>query len=100
LRQEVFAVAQGFLSGVFLMRGSLGRPWFGAHPRGIGTSGPIVWQGWATVGVFAIVLFLECWRLRDDSQTFAVWATLVVMALVCMLKTEGGWRRRRGRPID
>lgn len=38
------------------MRPEAGRPWFGPRAFGWGLS-PIRWQGWASVGLFALALF-------------------------------------------
>jgi hypothetical protein len=79
------------------MRGSLGRPWF-AHKRfGVGTSGPITWQGWAMVWILAVAFILELWLMRGRGQTAAVFATAAISAIICKFKTEGGWRWRWGR---
>ena len=47
------------------MRSEDDRPWFGARRFGYGLT-PITWEGWVSVGVFAIVLFSAGLLLADS----------------------------------
>jgi hypothetical protein len=68
------------------MRSEDDRPWFGARRFGYGLS-PITWEGWASVGVFAIALS-AAGRLLGHSmgpgrfQALAAGLTAVLLGLV------------------
>ena len=79
------------------MNGSLGRPWFAARRYGIGSGLPIAWQGWAALGLFVGGTLASGVLLVGWVRGAAAGGLAVAFAVVCALKTEGGWRwRSRG----
>ncbi|MHB8285008.1 MAG: hypothetical protein ACYDD1_10070 [Caulobacteraceae bacterium] len=84
------------MSGVLLMGGSLGRPWF-AHKRyGYGASLPITWEGWVVMALFFAALMAEITFTAGWLRAIVFTVIVCAFIAICALKTEGGIRWRWG----
>ncbi|MGH7013823.1 MAG: hypothetical protein ACREEL_06655 [Stellaceae bacterium] len=72
------------------------KAWFAPKQSGYGTGLPIAWQGWAVLVVFFVAVGIVLAELTGPIRFVALAAIVAVFALVCSVKTEGGWRWRRG----
>lgn len=70
--------------------------WFAPHLFGYGAT-PVTWQGWAlTLGFVVVILAINA-VLADDLTRVIVSIELAVpMVVIAYVKTDGGWRWRRG----
>jgi hypothetical protein len=68
------------------------RYWFPAKRRGWGWGPPSVWQGWAVIAIFAVLVLAGAIVLlpRYGSLAFVAYAALLCLALVavCWIKGE------------
>jgi len=75
----------------------MGRAWFRAKRYGWGASMPITWQGWLTLAVSGVAVFVAIVWTRDTVLRVAgLTLVAVALSLVVARKTEGGVRWRWG----
>lgn len=69
--------------------------WFPAKRYGWGWGLPIVWQGWAVLIAYAVLLAVGAMLLLPERAAFTVYVAIVtaLLILVCWLRGEKpGWR--------
>jgi len=71
-----------------------GRPWFAPKRLGIGSGLPITWQGWAVLAAFVTAMAANGALLHGLTRAAALVVLVAALALICSVKTEGGWRWR------
>ncbi len=74
------------------------RYWFPAKRIGWGWGAPRVWQGWAVIALYVLVLLASALVLRGSPWRLAVVPLATVVLLVaCLVKGEPVRWRRGGR---
>jgi hypothetical protein len=73
------------------------KSWFAPKRFGYGSSWPIAWQGWAALIVFLLLVGFAAGALSGLERPIAILLLVAAFAIVCALKTEGGWQWRWGR---
>jgi membrane protein YdbS with pleckstrin-like domain len=80
------------------------KPWFAAKRYGLGAGLPIAWQGWLLLAVYALIVigamtglpFVLPAAVSAMAITAVAVVASVVLLVICMRKTRGGWRWRWG----
>jgi hypothetical protein len=81
------------------------KPWFAPKRYGYGSGLPIAWQGWVVLMAYIAVCTGSSAALpfMFHNPTVSVWGTLaiagvatVILFIICIGKTKGGWRWRAG----
>jgi hypothetical protein len=79
-----------------------GKPWFHSKPGGYGSSLPCSWEGWATYGLFLILVL--AWSIGSQSNGLlpgginkplgigGVVVLIIGFGVVVRNRTVGGWR--------
>ena len=66
--------------------------WFAPKLYGLGST-PVTWQGWAVVAVAIVLIVAATMGIESNDLKIAVTVPIVlVLGVVCWLKTDGGWR--------
>ena len=81
-----------------------GKPWFAAKRYGFGAGLPIAWQGWLALAVYMLIVigaaaglpFVLPAAVSAMAITAVAAVASVVLLVICMRKTRGGWRWRWG----
>lgn len=88
------------------MRQNPSKPWFAPKPYGYGSGLPIAWQGWAVLAAYVVTccgtalilpLIIPKPAIFFPLAGVVVLIATVVLCVICMAKTEGGWRWRWGK---
>ena len=73
------------------------KPWFAAKRYGYGSGLPLRWQGWAVLAVYGVLLVVAIKLLGVVLKLAVIVAATLVLAAICVRRTEGGWRWRWGK---
>ena len=80
------------------------KPWFAPKRYGYGAGLPISWEGWLVLAVYLLIvcgaafglpLIMPIAESVAAITVIAIVATLVLL-VICIRKTRGGWRWRWG----
>ncbi|MBA2933123.1 hypothetical protein HZF05_03330 [Sphingomonas sp. CGMCC 1.13654] len=78
------------------MAGSPSKPWFAAKRYGYGSSLPIAWQGWVAMATLILLVVVASAGFTGPARFVVPIVAVLVFAVLCAFKTEGGWRWRWG----
>ena len=72
--------------------------WFAPQAYGIGSGAPISWQGWLIlVGYGALITAAAIWLGDRPLALLSIVApATVLLVIICVKTTRGGWRWRWG----
>lgn len=73
------------------------KPWFAPKRIGYGSGLPISCEGWLVLGLYLAGVLLAVRFLPTVAMFIAVAFASGVLAVICAMRTEGGWRWRNGR---
>jgi len=74
--------------------------WFAPKRFGYGAGLPIAWQGWAVLGVYAVVMVASSATLSGSARIESIIAASIGLVAIAARTTKGGWRWRDGSDRD
>jgi hypothetical protein len=67
--------------------------WFPAKELGLGWGLPLVWQGWAVLSIYFLLLIISMFVLSRPNRAVAIAALTTIFLFICWLKGEPLFRR-------
>jgi len=75
-----------------------GPEWFAPKRYGYGSGLPLTWQGWAVMGAFLVIVFVDAifFATRPIVLIAILIPAVVALTVITARTTRGGWRWRWG----